>query len=74
MKKTHLTSLKNNETGIVHEINKCGNARKRLYELGLCKNAEIKMVKNDKGPIIISLGGCKLALGRNLASHITVCR
>lgn len=67
-----LTSLKNNEEGKILEINRCGNARKRLYELGLYKDAEIKMVKNDVGPVIISLAGSKLALGRNLADHIKI--
>lgn len=72
MSQAQLANLKNNETATIQEINKCGNSRKRLYELGLYKDAQIEMVKNDFGPVIISLGGCKLAIGRNLANHITV--
>lgn len=74
MNTEYLTALKDNEKGRIHKIDRCGNARKRLYELGLCKDTEIKMVKNDKGPVIISVSGCKLALGRNLADHIQVAK
>lgn len=74
MENINLTSLRDNEEGKVIEINKCGNARKRLYELGLYKDAEIKMLKNDVGPLIVSISGCKLALGRNLASNIRIAK
>ncbi len=74
METISLTLLKDNEFGRVKEINRCGNAQKRLHELGLYKNAEVKMLKNDKGPIIISLSGSKLALGRNLADNIQIIR
>ena len=74
MKALNLTSLKKDEEGKVIEIDRCGNARKRLYELGLYKDAEIKMLKNDVGPVIISISGCKLALGRNLADHIQIAK
>ncbi len=69
-----LTELKKDERGKIVEIDRCGNARKRLYELGLFKNADIKMLKNDIGPVIISLSGSKLALGRNIADHIKVAK
>ncbi len=68
----NLTAMDNNEIGKIEEINRCGNAQKRLHELGLYKDAEIKMLKNDRGPVIFSLSGSKLALGRNLASHIKI--
>lgn len=68
----NLTAMDNNEVGKIEEINKCGHAQKRLHELGLYKDAEIKMLKNDRGPVIFSLSGCKLALGRNLASNIKI--
>lgn len=70
----NLTSMNNNETGKVIEINRCGHAQKRLHELGLYKDAEIKMLKNDNGPVIISLSGSKLALGRNLANNIKIAK
>jgi len=67
-----LVSLKPNESGTIKEISGCCNAKKRLYELGLHKGASVKMIKNDFGPIILSLAGHKLALGRGIASHVFV--
>lgn len=69
---TFLSSLKANEYGKIKGICGCGKANKRLYELGLYKNALVKVVKNDFGPIILNLSGNKLALGRGLASKIRV--
>lgn len=62
---------KNNRCKIKQVMGGC-HARKRLYELGLNSGAQLKMVKNDFGPIIISMSGHKLAIGRGLASHIVV--
>ncbi|WP_406242989.1 ferrous iron transport protein A [Tissierella carlieri] len=47
-------------------------SQKRLYELGLHKNACVRVIKNDFGPLIINLSGNKLALGRGLACHVIV--
>lgn len=72
MSSSSLISLKPKECGRVKEISGCCKAKKRLYELGLHKNACVKVVKNDFGPIIINLSGNKLALGRGLASHVFI--
>ena len=69
---TSLIQLKPNEKAVIGEISNCGSARKRLYELGLNKGTKITMVKNDIGPVILSVHGHKLALGRGLASKILV--
>lgn len=69
-----LVSLKPNECGKIKEISGCCKAKKRLYELGLYKNACVKVIKNDFGPLILNLSGNKLALGRGLACHIIVDR
>lgn len=70
MDNIHLINLKPEQCGKVKEISGCCQARKRLYELGLNKGAQVKMVKNDFGPVILNLSGNKLALGRGIASHI----
>ncbi len=67
-----LVSLKKDECGRVKEISGCCKAKKRLYELGLHKNACVKVVKNDFGPLILNLSGNKLALGRGLACHVMI--
>lgn len=45
---------------------------KRLYEMGFNKGTEVKIVKNDAGPIIVSLSGYKIAIERGLAQKIMV--
>ncbi len=72
MDTTTLVYLKSNECGRVREISGGCKAKKRLYELGLYKNACVKVEKNDFGPLILNLSGNKLALGRGLASYVIV--
>ena len=72
MSAVSLALLKPNEMGIVKEISGCCDARKRLYELGLNKGANVKMIKNDIGPVILNISGYKLALGKGLASKIVI--
>lgn len=69
---TSLNCLKTNEYARIKDI-ACGCcAVKRLYELGLYKGVLFKVVKNDYGPVILSLSGNKLALGRGLAASVIV--
>ncbi len=72
MKNINLMDLKAKDKGKIKEIAAGCEARKRLYELGLNKGAKVEMVKNDIGPLILNLSGNKLALGRGLASSITI--
>jgi ferrous iron transport protein A len=72
MENNSLIYLKANQKATISGISSCGHARKRLYELGLNKGTKITMVKNDIGPVILSIHGHKLALGRGLASKIIV--
>ncbi len=69
---TSLNLLKPNDSGKISNISGGCGVQKRLYELGLHKGAVLKVVKNDFGPIILSLAGHKLALGRGLASSILI--
>ena len=72
MTKQALSSLKANETAKIVEISGGCTARRRLYELGLNKGSQIKMEKNDLGPVILNLSGHKLALGKGLANKVYV--
>jgi ferrous iron transport protein A len=67
-----LTFLNSGEQGTVKEI--CGgeSAIKRLYGMGFNTGAQIEVVKNDVGPLIISLSGNKIAVGRGLAQKIMI--
>ncbi len=48
------------------------SATKRLYEMGFNTGAQIKVLKNDRGPLIVALCGHKVALGRGLAEKMLV--
>lgn len=65
-----LVSLKNGDEGKVKLIDAGRCATRRLYEMGLNIGATIKIIKNDTGPIIISIAGSKIALGRGLAEKV----
>lgn len=68
----NLTKIKTNEIASIVDISKGCSAKKRLYELGLHKGVEFKVIKNDIGPIILKLSGNKLAIGRGLAEKVVV--
>mgnify|MGYP001267756193 CR=1 FL=1 len=46
--------------------------RGRLLELGFVKGTNLRVLKNDRGPLIISIDGVRLALGRGVANKILV--
>jgi ferrous iron transport protein A len=68
-----LAKLEKGQTAKINGI-QCGEClKKRLADLGLCNGTLIKIIKNDKsGPMIISVKGTKLAIGRGQAEKITV--
>lgn len=72
MEKYPLNVLNKGELCRVESIMAGGQATKRLYEMGFNTGAEVKMLKNDRGPIIVSLGNNKIALGRGLAEKMIV--
>lgn len=68
--KQRLTELPAGDLGKVKTIRAGRQATKRLYEMGFNTGALVKVVKNDAGPVIVSLKGNKIALGRGLASKV----
>lgn len=58
--------------GKIKEISAGKSATKRLYEMGFNTGASLKVVKNDSGPVIVSLRGNKIAIGRGLAEKIII--
>lgn len=69
---TLLTSLNVGHMGRVDRIDAGRTATKRLYEMGFNTGATVKIVKNDAGPVIVSLNGNRVALGRGLAGKIVL--
>lgn len=65
-----LTTFCKGDGGRVKGIDAGKCATKRLYEMGFNTGAPIKIIKNDSGPVIVSLNGNKVALGRGLACKI----
>ncbi len=47
--------------------------KKRLSDMGIYKDAQVKIVKNDiPGPLIVDIKGSRLILGRGQAQKIMV--
>lgn len=65
-----LTTFCKGDCGKVKGIDAGKCATKRLYEMGFNTGAAVKIIKNDSGPLIVSLNGNKVALGRGVAGKI----
>lgn len=72
MKYLPLVSLRAGEYGKVAQITAGGLATKRLYEMGFNTGADVRVLKNDRGPMIVALCGNKIALGRGLAAKMLI--
>lgn len=72
MKGMPLCFYSQGEKGFIENILGGEKVSKRLYEMGFNKGAEVKIVKNDVGPLIVSLSGSKIAIGRGMAQKIVV--
>ena len=72
MLKMTLLECKLNQKYTIESLN-CGkNAHKRLCQLGLLPNVEIKVLRRGFGPVLIEVKGSKLVLGHGLASKVYV--
>ncbi len=65
-----LLAFNQGDSGIIKLIDAGKLAVRRLYEMGFIIGTPIRVVKNDAGPVIVSLAGNKIALGRRLAAKI----
>lgn len=74
MVKIPLTVLAKGECCRVASIAAGGQATRRLYEMGFNTGAEVKVIKNDRGPMIVALGNNKIALGRGIAEKMIVAK
>lgn len=59
---------------IIKGTKACRGTRRRLWDLGLLPGTKVKTVAAHpfRGPIIIKVGECTVAVGRRLASCIQV--
>ena len=65
-----LVSFPRGGKGKVYDIAGGRTASKRLFEMGFNKGQEVEVVKNDFGPLVVDLNGCKIAVGRGMAQKI----
>lgn len=73
-KPINLMSLKKNQSATIISVDSGWQSAKRLADLGLIPNTPIKILEKTMffGPIEVEVRGCKLALGRGVASKILV--
>ncbi|WP_297534435.1 FeoA family protein [Thermococcus sp.] len=70
-----LLSLAPGERAIVVDLRGGPNFRSRLYAMGLAPGAVVQVVSvYPRGPVIIQVGGTRLALGRGMAARVLVRR
>lgn len=59
--------------GVVRDLAGGRGLRQRLVEMGLVSGARVKVIKNETGgPLIISVGDGRLAVGRGMSLKIMV--
>ncbi len=46
--------------------------RGRLESMGIFQGSRILVLKNSRGPLLVSNGDCRLAIGRHMAEKIIV--
>lgn len=68
-----LSFLKKGQIGIVKDLSGGIGIHRRLTEMGIVKGTRIRVIKNDQGgPLIISIGEERLAIGRGTSWKIMV--
>lgn len=57
---------------VIDKISGGDNFSKKMMEMGFNRGAEIIIVSNNNGPIIVRVGESRVALGRGMAQKIMV--
>lgn len=61
------------KTVVIDRIDGGRNVRRKLMDLGLIPGVPVRMVNSDRGgPLVISVMGRDVALGRGMASRVIV--
>jgi ferrous iron transport protein A len=53
-------------------INAGRGLTRRLIEMGFTENASVTVIRSDRGRLIVSVNGCRYALGKGMAMKIRV--
>jgi Fe2+ transport system protein FeoA len=69
-----LSLLGEGEEGIIHLISGGHKMVSRLASMGIISGTKIKVVRNIGGPLIVTINGSRIAIGRGQARKIAVRR
>lgn len=70
-----LAFLPEGSLGVVYDVSGGRGLQRRLADLGVLPNAEVRVVKSaGGGPILIVVKGSRIALGRGVSMRILVRR
>jgi len=73
LEKTSLSLVKVNETVRLNSVDAGHGLRSRLASMGLVSGVEFEVLKNTfRGPMLVSIKGSRLMLGRGMADKILV--
>jgi len=67
-----LSMLPTGKHGLIRRIAEGEKFRGRLGAMGFIPGREIQVIRNDRGPLVVSVLGSQLALGRGMAHKIFV--
>lgn len=67
-----LTTLKENEEGIVRVLKGGHDVLSRFASLGIAINSRIRVVRASGGPVVVQIGGTRVALGHGEAEKVIV--
>ncbi len=69
-----LSSLGEGEVGTIHSILGRTGMINRLAAMGLAPGAEVKVLRNSWGPVIVLTANTRVAIGRGQASKILIAK
>ena len=67
-----LSHVNEGEKVFVKEVNGGRGINLRLCELGIGIGSAMTVVQNSGGPVIVSYGDCRMALGKGVSTKILV--
>jgi Fe2+ transport system protein FeoA len=69
-----LVLLKEGEEGIIHSVSGGLGLIGRLASMGITSGMKVKVVRNIRGPLIVTTNGTRIAIGRGQANKIGIRR
>jgi Fe2+ transport system protein FeoA len=69
-----LILLKEGEEGIIHSVSGGLGLIGRLASMGITSGMRVKVLRNIRGPLIVTTNGTRIAIGRGQANKIGIRR